>query len=73
MLGVIPLVYWTAPMAGQEYSGCQDCFIDLSVQIRPQGGQLQPPGCDECSDVEEGIQGRGRPATEDAAQYPPQG
>ena len=48
-------------------------FKDLSVKIRPQGGQLQPTGCDECSDVEEGIQGRGRPAAEDAAQYPPQG
>ena len=64
-------------MAGQGYSvwrvNIRIVIIYLCLQICPQGGQLQPAGCYECADVEEGIQGGRGPATEDAAQHPPQG
>ena len=67
-----PRVCWTALMAGQGYIESIMIVINC-MQICPQGGQLQPAGCDECSDVKEGLQGRGGPTAEDAAQHPPQG
>ena len=60
-------------MEGQGYS--EFSYHDtnnVSTQICPQGGQLQPPGCDECPDAEERIQGGGGPAAEDTAQHPSQ-